>query len=146
MQPQTLTHKGKNHTYLGPISTFWTLSSTINTCELILTYFEHFSHFFTYFSFSFHILCNSSPTLVLLPNYEPREFTLDHASLCLKNKGKDGPNSDLQFCPSSCLHACTIHSWPKNALEYSKLLLFATLILRTYKHTKITLNTIINIV
>ena len=45
--------------------------------------------------------------------------------------------SNLQKRPSSCLHACTIQSWLKNAPKCTKMHFLANFVIRAYKHIKI---------
>ena len=111
MQKSTLNTKGRFTQNLGSNSNFWTLSSTINTCEFILTYFHSFSffsssfssfsHFFFRFFFLFlvpllrlwhtHTHKILPPTVVFCTNVTQKEFLLHYAPLYFKNKGMGSP-------------------------------------------------------
>ena len=99
-------HLGPDFTYLDPFFNNQHLELIFSSFHLFFflffTLFFSLFFFFTIFFFflpvplffPWHInthLENPSPTLDLLPTVEQKEFPLSHASLCLKNKGKDGP-------------------------------------------------------
>ena len=67
VQKSTFKHKGRFIQYLGPNSTFWTLSSTINTLELFFSYFSTLFHSFHNFSFLFSFSYEISSFLFSLP-------------------------------------------------------------------------------